>query len=58
LGQEGRLADSKRKGGKLHLVLKTDRRDVEIALPGWYEIGAPLRKVVKDIQGVVDLQDF
>ena len=58
IGREGRLGDAKRRGGRLRLVLTADRREVEIALPGLYEIGAPLRSAVKAIPGVVDLHDF
>ena len=58
LGREGRLGDAGRKGGRLRLVLPADRREVEIALPGLYEIGAQLRSAVKAIPGVADLHDF
>ena len=58
LGREGRSGDSRRKGGRLRLVLSADRREVEIALPGLFDIGAQLRAAVKAIPGVVDLHDF
>jgi DNA polymerase-3 subunit alpha len=58
LTQDGRQGQGRRKGGKLRLVLPAERHQVEIALPGWYEIGASLRQAVKSIPGVVDLQDF
>jgi DNA polymerase-3 subunit alpha len=58
LGREGHLGDAGRRGGRLRLVLPADRREVEIALPGLYEIGAQLRSAVKSIPGVIDLHDF
>jgi DNA polymerase-3 subunit alpha len=58
LGREGRLGAAKRKGGKLRLVLPADGREVEITLPGMYEIGASLRAAVKAIPGVAGLHDF
>jgi DNA polymerase-3 subunit alpha len=58
LGREGRLVDAKRKGGRLRLVLPIEGRDVEVALPGLYEIGAPLRAAVKAIPGIAGLHDF
>jgi DNA polymerase-3 subunit alpha len=58
LGREGRLADAKRKGGRLRLVLPIDGRDVEVTLPGLYEIGSPLRAAVKAIPGIAGLHDF
>ena len=58
LAREGKLTDSRRRGGRMRLVLPADKREVEIALPGLYEIGAQLRSAVKAIPGVVDLHDF
>jgi DNA polymerase-3 subunit alpha len=58
LDRDGRSGDPKRKGGKLRLVMPADRREVEVALPGMYEIGARLRAAVKAIPGVVELNDF
>ena len=59
LAREGNvLTDSRRRGGRMRLVLPADKREVEIALPGLYEIGAQLRSAVKAIPGVVDLHDF
>jgi len=58
LDREGRAGESRRKGGRLRLVLPADQRAVEIALPGLYDIGAQLRAAVKAIPGVVDLHDF
>ncbi len=58
IGREGRLADRSKRGGKLRLVLDADRRQVELDLPGFYEIGPSLRQAVKAIPGIVDLRDF
>jgi DNA polymerase-3 subunit alpha len=58
LAREGKLTDSRRRGGRMRLVLPADAREVEIALPGLYEIGVQLRSAVKAIPGVVDLHDF
>jgi DNA polymerase-3 subunit alpha len=58
LSREGKLGEGKRRGGRLKLVLPTEKRDVEIALPGLYEIGAQLRLAVKAIPGIADLRDF
>jgi len=46
------------RGGRLHLLLPTADRQVEIALPGSYGLGPPLRAAIKAIQGVADLRDF
>ena len=58
LAREGRLADRNKRGGKLRLVLDADQRQVELNLPGFFEIGAGLRQAVKVIPGIVDLRDF
>jgi len=46
------------RGGRLNLLLPAADRQVEIALPGSYGLGPPLRAAIKAIQGVADLRDF
>jgi DNA polymerase-3 subunit alpha len=58
LGREGKLAEGRKRGGRLRLVLAAERREVELNLPGLYEIGAGMRQAVKLIPGIVDLRDF
>ncbi|HVJ51244.1 MAG TPA: DNA polymerase III subunit alpha [Aliidongia sp.] len=58
LDQEGKLTDGRKRGGRLRLVMAAERREVEVNLPGLYEIGAGMRQAVKAIPGIVDLRDF
>lgn len=58
LAGEARNPVDPRRGGKLHLVLPADQREVELALPGVFALGAPLRAAIKAIPGVADLRDF
>jgi DNA polymerase-3 subunit alpha len=56
LGSEQR--NEERRGGKLHLVVEADEREVELALPGQFSIGAAMRAAIRAVPGVLDVQDF
>jgi DNA polymerase-3 subunit alpha len=58
LGREARPAPGQRHGARLHLVVGAPDGDIEIALPGAYQIGAAMRAAVKQLPGVAELQDF
>jgi DNA polymerase-3 subunit alpha len=58
LAGEGRPRDTRPRGGSVRLVLPAEGGEVEIALPGSYDIGASSRAAVKAIPGIAGLQDF
>ncbi|HWK47867.1 MAG TPA: DNA polymerase III subunit alpha [Stellaceae bacterium] len=46
------------RGGAMRLVVADDDREIEIALPGTYRIGAQMRAAMKAIPGVVEVHDL
>ncbi|MBM3597764.1 MAG: DNA polymerase III subunit alpha [Alphaproteobacteria bacterium] len=52
-GKGGRAAK-----GQIRLVLDTDQREIEVALPGGYQVSAPLRAAIRAIPGVVEVRDI
>jgi DNA polymerase-3 subunit alpha len=46
------------RGGPLRLVVADQDREIEIALPGAYRIGAQLRAAMKAIPGVIEIHDL
>jgi DNA polymerase-3 subunit alpha len=55
--REGKVAPGKRPG-RLRVVLANAEREVAVALPGGFQLGASLRAALSAIPGVVDLRDF
>jgi DNA polymerase-3 subunit alpha len=44
--------------GKIRLVIDTDEREIEMALPGGYQVSAPLRAAIRAIPGIVEVRDI
>ncbi|MBU2091670.1 MAG: DNA polymerase III subunit alpha, partial [Alphaproteobacteria bacterium] len=44
--------------GKVRLILDIDDQEVELALPGGYQINAGMRSAIKSIPGIVDVRDI
>ena len=49
---------SKAAKGKIRLVVDTDDREIEMALPGGYQVSAPLRAAIRAIPGIVEVRDI
>ncbi len=44
--------------GRVRLVVRTQQREVDLALPATYQIDARVRAAVKSLPGIVDVRDF
>ena len=56
LGRDG--VSAKARGAPLRLVVADGDREIEIALPGAYRIGAEMRAAMKAIPGVIEVHDL